>query len=398
MAREIDLFGIVGEEIRSAWLKNELREAAGGDVTISVFSPGGDYFEGSALYALLSQHQGRVEVKVLGLAASAAAYFIMGADEILIDKGAQMMVHNSRAFMSGDKNDMRKKADQIEKIQSGMIQAFVSKTGKEKDEIESLLDEETWMSAEEAVAGGFADRVIEAEAGELAAMSYSAVKAMSLKNKGFSTNKDAQYTGQTLLFESKTKTDEDMNEEIRKILALGEGDSVAEAIKGLKAQADRVEGLEAKIEELKPKAEQADTLQARVDDLEGKVVASAKEAEADRVVREVLDETGRVMSEAHITELKSRAKLMASLEDEEMKKRVRADMVSYAEKFGAEQGSAFAATQERRSGEEPKDYQAAVLARSEKIRKDDPSISFEASVAQARQEVDRTEYNQTIEV
>ncbi|MBL4833647.1 MAG: Clp protease ClpP [Pseudomonas sp.] len=130
-------------------------------ISLRIHSPGGDVFEGTALYNLLKNHPARVEAHIDGLAASMASVVAMAADTIYMPENAMMMVHKPWGIQGGDADDMRRYAELLDKVESSLVMAYVSKTGKTEQEIMDLLKGETWMTGREAVEAGFADQLTE---------------------------------------------------------------------------------------------------------------------------------------------------------------------------------------------------------------------------------------------
>ncbi|OWK91022.1 peptidase S14 [Pseudomonas aeruginosa 148] len=130
-------------------------------ISLRVHSPGGDVFEGTAIYNLLKNHPARVEGYVDGLAASMATVVLMSCDVIHIPENAMMMVHRPWGIQGGEADDMRRYADLLEKIEGTMVAAYMAKTGKSEEDIKALLKAETWMDGREAVEAGFADQLTE---------------------------------------------------------------------------------------------------------------------------------------------------------------------------------------------------------------------------------------------
>lgn len=130
-------------------------------ISLRVHSPGGDVFEGTAIYNLLKHHPARVEGYVDGLAASMATVVLMSCDVIHIPENAMMMVHRPWGIQGGEADDMRRYADLLEKIEGTMVAAYMAKTGKSEEDIKALLKAETWMDGREAVKAGFADQLTE---------------------------------------------------------------------------------------------------------------------------------------------------------------------------------------------------------------------------------------------
>lgn len=137
------------------------------DITVYINSPGGDVFAGAELYTALREYtQGKVTVKVTGIAASAASLVAMAGDEVLMSPVAYMMIHNPWSMTAGNSADHRKEADVLDEITEGLLAAYTAKTGRSRDEIAAMLDAETYMSAQKCVDLGFADGILYQEDGD----------------------------------------------------------------------------------------------------------------------------------------------------------------------------------------------------------------------------------------
>lgn len=128
-------------------------------IDLRVHSPGGDVFEGMAIYNLLRSHPANVDGYVDGLAASMGSVVLMAANTIHMPANAMMMVHKPWGIQGGDADDMRRYAELLDKVESSLVMAYVAKTGKSEDDIKALLKGETWMTGREAVEAGFADKL-----------------------------------------------------------------------------------------------------------------------------------------------------------------------------------------------------------------------------------------------
>lgn len=128
------------------------------NITLRIHSPGGDVFEGMAIYNLLANHPATITVYIDGLAASMASVIAMAGDTIIMPENSMMMIHKPWGITGGDAEDMRSYADLMDKVEANLITAYTKKTGKTADEIAALLASETWMTAAEAVEMGFADQ------------------------------------------------------------------------------------------------------------------------------------------------------------------------------------------------------------------------------------------------
>lgn len=130
-------------------------------IDVRIHSPGGDVFEGMAIYNLLKNHPAIVHAHIDGLAASMASVIAMAADVIHMPENAMMMIHKPWGIQGGDADDMRQYADLLDKVEGSLTSAYVKKSGKSEDEIKALLKSETWYTGAEAVQAGFADQLTE---------------------------------------------------------------------------------------------------------------------------------------------------------------------------------------------------------------------------------------------
>jgi ATP-dependent protease ClpP protease subunit len=181
--RAISVFDVIGadfwtgEGVTAKRVAGALRAMGKGPVQVNVNSPGGDMFEGLAIYNLLREHDGEVTVKVLGLAASAASIVAMAGDSVQIARAGFFMVHNAWVLAIGNRHDLRQMAETLEPFDRAMADIYATRTGQERKAIEKLLDAETWIGGSDAIAEGFADELLpsdqveKSEAGAKAAAS-----------------------------------------------------------------------------------------------------------------------------------------------------------------------------------------------------------------------------------
>ncbi len=133
-----------------------------GDVThikLHINSPGGDVFDGIAIFNALKFHGAAITVYIDGLAASMASVIAMVGNPVIMPENTMMMIHKPWGFAGGDADDMRDYADLLDKVESVLIPAYAQKTGKSPEEIAAMLEDETWMNGNECVELGFADQV-----------------------------------------------------------------------------------------------------------------------------------------------------------------------------------------------------------------------------------------------
>lgn len=176
-------------------------------INLHINSPGGSVFEGVAIHNMLKQHKARVIVHIDALAASIASVIAMAGDEIHMPANSMLMIHNAWTWATGNANELRKAADDIERINESVIQTYLDKGGEklDKDTLKALLDNETWLSAEEAFAYGLATHV------------ESAVEAAACIDKNFI--KAYKKVPQKIVEKSSTATENLLQKEREQILA-----------------------------------------------------------------------------------------------------------------------------------------------------------------------------------
>lgn len=153
-----------GDEVTPKQFKEDL-DALGdiSELRIYINSGGGDVFAGQAIHSMLKRHSATKTVYIDGLAASIASVIAMAGDKIIMPKNAMMMIHKCWTIALGNADDMRKMADDMDKIDESIIAAYVEKTGMETDDIIELMTDETWMTAQDALDYGFADEIEESK-------------------------------------------------------------------------------------------------------------------------------------------------------------------------------------------------------------------------------------------
>jgi ATP-dependent Clp protease, protease subunit len=149
-----------GEEESSKAFGKMLAEAGDLDaINLSINSGGGDIFSAIAIRNQLRAKGCKITAYVDGLAASAASFLAVDADETVMRKDSQMMIHNAWSIAVGDKDTMKTCMEQLENVDETMCKSYASATGQSQKAIKGMMDTETWMTDEEAVEMGFADRV-----------------------------------------------------------------------------------------------------------------------------------------------------------------------------------------------------------------------------------------------
>ena len=133
----------------------------GTPVDLRLNSPGGSVFDAVAIHNALKRHEGTVTVWIDGIAASAASYVAMAGDEIVMPENAFLMIHDPAGLVMGTAEDMRAMAEALDKVKGSLVSGYAAKSGRTPEEVSALMAAETWFDASDAVAQGFADRLIE---------------------------------------------------------------------------------------------------------------------------------------------------------------------------------------------------------------------------------------------
>lgn len=142
-------------------VKNFLETNSAKTINVRVNSLGGDVFDGIAIYNQLKSHDAKIIMHIDGIAASAASIIAMAGDEIHMPKTSMLMIHNAWTFAYGNAKDFRKVAEDLDKIGNAIVEGYLTRFVGSREELETLLDDETFLNADEAIAFGLADEVVE---------------------------------------------------------------------------------------------------------------------------------------------------------------------------------------------------------------------------------------------
>jgi len=153
---DIGTFGITAQSFI-----DEIKEYENKELNIHINSLGGEVFEGMAIYSIIQRRKAKTTVYIEGIAASIASVIALAADEVIMSENSLLMIHNAWGGTQGDAKDMRKQADVLDKITNEIAEVYVKKTRMPYSQIEEMMNEETWLTAEEAVALGFVDSISE---------------------------------------------------------------------------------------------------------------------------------------------------------------------------------------------------------------------------------------------
>jgi ATP-dependent protease ClpP protease subunit len=186
-----------GEGITASAVSDAIAQAGEHDcIALRINSPGGDAFEGVAIYNLLKNNAKPVNVYVDGLAASAASIVAMSGDTINMGTGSMMMIHPAQGMAMGNAKEVRDFADTLDKVTDSIAEIYVARTKNSKKSVTEMMDAETWMSGKDAVKNGFATAVSPNNRVEnrfdLSAFPYKNVPA-ELKNEAKTKEVDGEH-------------------------------------------------------------------------------------------------------------------------------------------------------------------------------------------------------------
>lgn len=151
---EIGYWGITAQDFVS-----ELKGITSQNISLHLNSPGGEVFDGIAIYQALKSHAANVTITVDSLAASIASVIAMAGDKVVMAKNAQMMIHDGQSMCAGNAADMRYMVEQLDRASNNIASIYADRAGKGTQHWRSLMEAETWFDAESAVESGLADEV-----------------------------------------------------------------------------------------------------------------------------------------------------------------------------------------------------------------------------------------------
>ncbi len=171
-------------DVSAFGFKKELDEL--GDISelnVHINSLGGSTYQALTIYNLLKQHKAKINVYIDGIAASAASIIAMAGEKIYMPKTSMMMIHNCWTWATGNAKELRKTADDMDKIAVAYKAAYLSKISIDEEKLDTLLDEETYLTAEECIDMGFADELIEVKKEETTYNQYSTICIQNLVSR-----------------------------------------------------------------------------------------------------------------------------------------------------------------------------------------------------------------------
>lgn len=236
----LDIYDVIGADflgngITSRMVSDTIAKAGEIDqIEVHINSPGGDAFDGIAIYNQLKQFPGVVNVFVDGVAASAASVIAMAGDQRVVNTGGTIMIHNASGFTFGNKETHMKQAGTLGKLDKSIANIYAEATGGDAATILELMAEETWLDADDALADGFATQVAPSEA-----VASPSLRFINLYNNvplkvaawaGQASGDHTEPTAETQAMDEPTKEEDEKTMEDRlaeleaRIAAMEEGD------------------------------------------------------------------------------------------------------------------------------------------------------------------------------
>lgn len=129
------------------------------EINVRINSPGGEVFEGDAIYNALMRSAARINVYIDGIAASAAGFIAMAGDSIEIAENAFLMIHEAWSIAFGNKREMTKMITLLDKVDAVQVQLFAARTGASTEQVKTWLEAETWFTAQEAIDAKLVDKI-----------------------------------------------------------------------------------------------------------------------------------------------------------------------------------------------------------------------------------------------
>lgn len=146
--------------ISSSRVMAELKELKGKNIDVHINSGGGDVFESIAIGNLLQQHDGDIDIYIDGLAGSGASVIAMAGKNIYMFDNSMMMIHKAWTIAVGNSTDLRKTASDLDKMDDAVRASYMGKFIGSEEELKVLIDDETFLTAEECMTFGFASKII----------------------------------------------------------------------------------------------------------------------------------------------------------------------------------------------------------------------------------------------
>ena len=203
------------EDVSASSFQKDLESIGQVDtLNIHINSCGGDVFEGIAIFNLIKQYNAIKNVYIDGIAGSIASVIAMAGDNIYMSNTSIIMIHNCWTWASGNAEDLRKTADDMDKVMKALKNAYLAKVNIKEERLQELLDEESYLTADECLEMGFCSEIIEYDEEE---------QALSASSKGYynlviQIKELKKQKAKSEEIETTTLSDKQMNEIVEKVL------------------------------------------------------------------------------------------------------------------------------------------------------------------------------------
>lgn len=147
-------------DISSYTLSKQIEGLDCDKINVYINSYGGEVAEGLAIYNQLKRHKATVKTVCDGFACSAASVVFMAGDERVMSTASLLMIHNAWSWISGNANELRKQADDLDKITQASVNAYMQEVNITEEELKQMLDDETWITPQEALEMGFSTSIV----------------------------------------------------------------------------------------------------------------------------------------------------------------------------------------------------------------------------------------------
>lgn len=227
---------------------DQLKDITAAEIDVRINSDGGSVFTAQAIYSSLRRHSAKINVYIDGMAASAASVIAMAGDTVYMPENAMMMIHNPLSFMYGNAEEMRERADLLDKVEETLIATYRNKSGLDNAKIKELLDNETYLTAKEAKEYGFVD-IIEQPLQVAASLkndkiNFNGVSFDAKRHAEFFSNWaiEPENKEQTMNLETLKKEHPEL---VAQLVASGKEAGITEGLsEGIKAENSRIQAIE----------------------------------------------------------------------------------------------------------------------------------------------------------
>jgi len=162
----VSISGEIGWSVSARDIRAQLKDAKGKSIRVEINTPGGSVFQGIEIFNLLRDYKGKVITRNMSMAGSMGSYIMLAGDEREAYDNSTYFVHYTSGGVFGNRFEHEKMSKTLSGLDNMLVNKYVEKTGKSKDEIEAFLKEETYFFGNEILDNGFVDRIIKSEDGE----------------------------------------------------------------------------------------------------------------------------------------------------------------------------------------------------------------------------------------